>query len=170
MSWLNPLSWSFRISMLFGASVCAALLGYALYVEHQMFMLPCPLCMLQRFVFAAIGVVGLIAAVHAPKARWVRGLYGLALVVLCSSGAGVAARHVWLQSLPADQLPSCGGMGLGYMVESLGVIDALAKSMAGSSECAKIDWTWLGFSMPAWTLLCFVLLGFGALWAALRRA
>ena len=166
---LNPLNWSFRSLMLFGVLACASLLGYALYVEHHMFMLPCPLCMLQRFVFVAIGAVGLLAAWHAPVSRWLRGAYGLGLALLCASGAGVAARHVWLQSLPADQLPSCGGMGLSYMVDSLGVIDALAQSMAGSSECAKIDWTWLGYSMPAWTLLCYVLLGVGALWAGLRR-
>ena len=60
-------------------------------------------------------------------------------------------------------------MGLGYMMESLGPIDALAQTLSGSADCAKIDWVFLGFSMPAWTLLCFVLLGFGALMAGLRR-
>jgi disulfide bond formation protein DsbB len=41
--------------------------------------------------------------------------------------------------------------------------------LEGSGECAKVDWTFLGLSMPAWTLVWFIGLGLGALWAALRR-
>ena len=40
--------------------------------------------------------------------------------------------------------------------------------LQGSGECAKVDWTLLGFSMPEWTLLCFVLLAIGALNAGFR--
>ena len=86
-----------------------------------------------------------------------------------AAGAGVAARHVWLQSLPASEVPLCGSMGLDYMVEAFGAFEALAKVLQGSGECAKVDWTFLGFSMPAWTLVWFVGLGVGALWAAFRR-
>ncbi|HAI59283.1 MAG TPA: disulfide bond formation protein B [Xanthomonadaceae bacterium] len=165
----NPFAWSFRVQMLFGFGVCAALLAFALYVEHGMFMLPCPLCMLQRFFFAAMGVLGLVAALHNPAGRLGRALYGVAIALMAGLGASIAARHVWLQMQPLEALPSCGAMGLGYMWESLGPIDALAQALAGSADCAKIDWSLLGFSMPAWTLLCFVLLGIGALVAGLRR-
>jgi disulfide bond formation protein DsbB len=85
------------------------------------------------------------------------------------TGAGVAARHVWLQHLPPDQVPACGP-GLSYMVESLpSYLDVVRKVLQGSGECAKVDWTFLGFSMPEWTLLCFVLLAAGALAAGFRR-
>lgn len=166
---LNPFAWSFRLQMLFGFAVCAGLLGFALYVEHGMFMLPCPLCILQRFFFAGMGLIGLVAALHNPGGRAGRGAYGVAIGLLAAVGGSVAARHVWLQLQPPSGFPSCGGMGLGYMFESLGPIDALAETLSGSADCAKIDWTFLGFSMPAWTLLCFVLLGIGALVAGLRR-
>ncbi len=166
---LNPFAWSFRLQMLFGAGVCIALLGFALYVEHGMFMLPCPLCVLQRFFFAGIAGLGLLAALHNPKGRAGRAVYGLGIGLLAGVGASVAARHVWLQLQPLSELPACSAMGLGYMFESLGPIDALAQALAGSADCAKIDWVFLGLSMPAWTLLCFALLGFGALYAGLRR-
>jgi disulfide bond formation protein DsbB len=91
------------------------------------------------------------------------------VALLAGLGGSIAARHVWLQLQPPSGFPSCGGMGLGYMLESLGPIDALAETLSGSADCAKIDWTFLGFSMPAWTLLCFVLLGVGALVAGFQR-
>ena len=47
--------------------------------------------------------------------------------------------------------------------------DVLKKVLQGSGECAEINWTLLGFSMPEWTLLCFVLLGIGALATGFRR-
>jgi disulfide bond formation protein DsbB len=43
------------------------------------------------------------------------------------------------------------------------------KVLAGSGECAEVNWTFAGFSMPEWTLLCFVLLAIGALAAGLKR-
>jgi disulfide bond formation protein DsbB len=165
----NPFAWSFRLQMLFGFAVCAGLLGFALYVEHGMFMLPCPLCVLQRFFFAGMGLLGLVAALHGPRSRGGRAAYGLGVALLAGLGGSIAARHVWLQLQPPSGFPSCGGMGLGYMLESLGPIDALAETLSGSADCAKIDWTFLGFSMPAWTLLCFVLLGVGALVAGFQR-
>jgi len=76
---------------------------------------------------------------------------------------------VWLQSLPASEVPLCSSMGLDYMVEAFGAFEALAKVLQGSGECAKVDWTFLGISMPAWTLVWFLGLGLGALCAALRR-
>ena len=98
-----------------------------------------------------------------------RGVYGLLAFVAAAAGAGVAGRHVWLQSLPASEVPLCTSMGLDYMVEAMGPLKALSSVLAGSGECAKVDWTFLGLSMPAWTLAWFVGLGLGALWAAWRR-
>ena len=165
----NPFAWSFRLQMLFGFAVCGALLGFALYVEHGMFMLPCPLCILQRFFFAGMGLLGIVAALHNPGGRVGRAAYGLGIGLLAAAGGSIAARHVWLQLQPPSGFPSCSGQGLSYMLESLGPIDALAETLSGSADCAKIDWSFLGFSMPAWTLLCFVLLGVGALVAGFRR-
>ncbi len=60
-------------------------------------------------------------------------------------------------------------MGLDYMLEAMGPMNALSKILAGTGECAKVDWTFLGISMPGWTLAWFVGLGLGALWAGFRR-
>mgnify|MGYP000940838459 CR=1 FL=1 len=109
-------------------------------------------------------VVFLIAGVHAPAAigRWVYG--GLSFLV-AAIGAGVAGRHVWLQSLPPDQVPACGP-GFDYMIDAFPLSKALSMIFTGSGECAEVDWQFLGLSMPWWTLIAFIGLGVWALLAA----
>jgi disulfide bond formation protein DsbB len=165
----NPLAWPFRWQMLFGAIACAALLGYAIYVEKHMLMMPCPLCILQRVVFMVLGVVGLVGALHGPKSAGGRRAYGIVAFLVAAAGVGVAGRHLWIQSLPADQVPLCNSLGIDYMLDTMPVLQVLRSILTGSGECAKVDWQWLGLSMPGWTLVCFVLLGLGALWAGLRK-
>ncbi|PZO07701.1 MAG: disulfide bond formation protein B [Lysobacteraceae bacterium] len=165
----NPFAWSFRGQYLAGFALCAALLAFALYVQFNMLMLPCPLCILQRIAFAAMGIAFLLGGLHSPKGRVGRAVYGLLVLIPAAAGAGVAGRHVWLQSLPPSEVPLCSGMGLDYMVQAMGPMNALSKVLTGSGECAKVDWAFLGVSMPAWTLVWFIGLGLGALWAGLRK-
>ncbi len=165
----NPFAWSFRAQYLTGFALCASLLAFALYVQFGMLMLPCPLCILQRIAFVGMGIVFLLGGLHSPKGRVGRAVYGCLVLLPAAAGAGVAGRHVWLQSLPPGDVPLCSSMGLEYMVEAMGPMNALAKALTGSGECAKVDWAFLGVSMPAWTLVWFIGLGLGALWAGLRK-
>jgi disulfide bond formation protein DsbB len=166
---LNPFAWSFRVQMLFGFLVCVALLAYAVFAQYGQLFEPCPLCIFQRVAIAAVGLVGLMGAMHNPRGRFGRTAYGLLAFVTAAIGAGIAGRHVWLQHLPADQVPACGP-GLSYMVQIMpSYLDVVKKVLQGSGECAEVNWTLWGFSMPEWTLLCFVLLGVGALVAGIRK-
>lgn len=165
---LNPFAWNFRAQYLSGLVVCLALLGYALYAQHVMYLDPCPLCIFQRMVFIALAAVFLLGALHAPKSVGGRRFYGVLAFLTAAVGVSISGRHVWLQSLPADEVPACGP-GLEYMLEAFPFRDVLARVFTGSGECAKIDWSFLGISMPGWTLIWFVVLGFGALWAGFRR-
>ena len=82
--------------------------------------------------------------------------------------AGVAARHVWLQSLPPDQVPSCGP-GLDYWLDTLPLRAVFEQVLTGSGECALVDWTFLGQSLPVWSLVFFVALALISLWQLLRK-
>ncbi len=164
---MNPLRWSFRVHCVAGAVACAGLLGYALYVQHVLFIAPCPMCVLQRIAFAAFGLVCLIGAIHGPKSRVGRAAYGVLAAVCSIAGGSVAAQHVRLQNLPADQVPACGP-GLEYMLDAFPMQKVIAMVLHGSGECATVDWTFAGLSMPVWTLVCFVLLTVAALYAGLR--
>jgi len=164
---LNPLAWTFRAQFALGAAICAGLVGYALYAQHIIGLEPCPLCIFQRVAFMALGLVFLTGAIHAPG-RAGRAAYAVLALVAGAAGAGIAGRHVWLQSLPPDQVPMCGP-GLDYLLDAFPLRDVLARVFRGSGECAEVDWTLLGLSMPAWNLLVFALFAAGALWAGLRR-
>ncbi|MCZ6687451.1 MAG: disulfide bond formation protein B, partial [Gammaproteobacteria bacterium] len=85
-------------------------------------------------------------------------IYAAMIAVVAGAGIAVASRHLWLQSLPADQVPSCGP-GLDYILDAFPLTQALSMIFAGSGECAVVDWTFFGLSMPAWVLIALLFLG-----------
>jgi disulfide bond formation protein DsbB len=104
----------------------------------------------------------LMAAIHNPGELG-RRLYGALILVVAAFGAGVAGRHVWLQNLPPDQVPACGP-GLEYLLDTFPLMDAVKLVFEGSGECAEVQWTFLGLSIPGWTLVMFLALAlFGLL-------
>ena len=143
-----------RSAYLLGFLVCASLMGYALYLQYVMDLEPCPLCIFQRVAVIAMGLVFLIAAFHNPG-RSGAGAYALLQLLIGGAGAAIAARQVWLQSLPKDQVPACG-MGLDYMLETLPFSVVLQKVFEGSGECAEKGWEFLHLSIAGWTLVFFV--------------
>ncbi len=143
-----------RGSFLLGALLCAGLMGYALYAQYGLGLEPCPLCVFQRIAVIACGVTFLLGAIHNPG-RVGSAVYALLVVLFAAAGAAVAGRHVWLQSLPPDQVPACGA-SLSYMLETMPFADVLATVLRGDGNCATIDWRFLELSMPAWTLVFFL--------------
>ena len=134
---------------------CVLLMLIALYMEHVMGLEPCPLCMLQRGAFIAVGVVALLAALHNPAGKLGSRLYAVITLILAVIGAGLASRQLWLQSLPADQVPACGP-SVDYLLEVFPLFDVLLIAIQGTGDCAKVSWTFLGLSIPGWTLIAFV--------------
>jgi len=140
-----------------GLAACAALLGYAWYVQGVLKVEPCPLCIFQRIGVAAIGVVYLMAWLHSPNGWGARG-YGVLVGLAALTTMGVAARHVWIQHLPEGAVPSCGAT-LEYMREVFPLTDVIRKVLTGSGECHQVNWAFLGLSMPTWVLLAAAALG-----------
>ena len=140
-----------------GFAVCAALLGYAYYSQFHDGLDPCPLCIFQRVGVIAVGLLFLIAGLHNPGRTGSR-VYGALIAFAALGGAAVAGRHVWIQSLPADQVPECGP-GLDYMLRVFPLSNTLKMVFTGSGECHEISWRLLGLSMPVWVLFCFIGLG-----------
>ena len=147
-----------------GFAVCAGLFAFALYLQYYEYQNPCPLCILQRIAFIALGAVFLVAAIHGP-ARAGAMVYSMILALIALSGVAVAARHVWLQHLPKDRVPECGP-GLEYMLNRFPFTQALEKIFRGSGECAEAGWRFLSLTIAEWSLLCLVSLGIWAVFAA----
>lgn len=143
-----------------GLLVLASVVGMAFayfYLQGYEKLDPCPLCIFQRLGLIAMGIFALLAFVINPKKVFARVvlMVGAMLGILWS--IGVAIRHVWLQHLPADQVPTCGP-GLNYWVDTLPIAQVVAEVFKGSGECAVIDWTFLGFSIPELSLAFFSVL------------
>lgn len=160
---MNPLHWSFRTRFLLGFLACAGLLAYALYVQFVEGLMPCDFCILQRIAFAALGLVMLVAGLHAPKSAGGRKTYGVLAALAALVGVAIAGRHVWVQLYPPE-ISSCGA-GMGFVAQMQGWSGAIKKVLTASGDCSMIDWTFLGLTMPMWSLVWFVLLGGWALLA-----
>src|SRR5271167_945901 len=137
-----------RLTNGLGLLVCLGLLAYAYYAQKYLHLEPCPLCIFQRIGVAAIALAFLLALVHNPKG-WGSRVYGVLIFVAAAVTLCVAARHVWIQHLPADQVPTCGA-SLNYLLDIFPLTEVIRTVLTGSGECAKINWTLFGLSMPTW--------------------
>jgi disulfide bond formation protein DsbB len=167
---MKSFNWSYRAINFSAAVFCFSAIGYALYVQYHMLMMPCPLCIFQRVAIACAGVFFLIAALHNPKSVKAKWCYAALSAFSALTGALIAGRHVAIQLMPADQAPICTSMGLDYMLDVMPLTEVLETVFKGSGECAKIDWTLLGLSMPVWTLIAFIFLIAAAIYPVLKFA
>ena len=116
-------------------SWAAPSIAFALYMEHVMGLAPCPLCIVQRICVIGFGLVCLVAAIHGP-AKVGRRVYAAIAALFVAAGAATAIRQIWLQSVPADQLPSCLP-SLEYMMEALPFQEIARLVLHGTAECAE---------------------------------
>jgi protein dithiol:quinone oxidoreductase len=134
---------------------CLAMLGFAIwYLQGQLYLAPCPMCVLQRYCFAAVGITALIGALHNPDFRG-RRVYGGFIALFAALGAGVAARHTWIQYFPPENA-GCAAGDLGYLVNTFSLAQAFPKIFAGTGECSEVHWKFLALSIPEWALVWFV--------------
>jgi disulfide bond formation protein DsbB len=156
-----------RLAYALPALACALLLGFGYYLQYFDNQDPCPLCLVQRGFYYGVMLVFAAAALHAPG-RVGRFVYCGAGTLLALGGFGVAARQVWLQHLPADQVPACGP-DLFFMMENFPLRRTLEKLFLGSGQCAEVSWRFLGLSIAEWSLACFAGLAAYAVWRATRQ-
>jgi protein dithiol:quinone oxidoreductase len=149
------------------ALACAGLLAFGYFLQYFDGQDPCPLCLVQRGFYYAVLATFALAATHGPKKTGNTVYCGIA-ALWALGGFGVAARQVWLQHLPADQVPACGP-DLFFMLENLPVLRTIEKLFAGSGQCAEVNWRFLGLSIAEWSLAWFAALALYALWLAVRR-
>jgi protein dithiol:quinone oxidoreductase len=132
-------------------AVCAAMLAFALYLQHVVGLEPCPMCIVQRYALILVGVFAGIGAALKSRGAWVAtSILGLAAA---GFGAFTAARQSWLQWYPPE-IASCGRDFYG-MIETFPLKRAIPMIFRGSGDCTKIDWTFLGGSIANWSFVAF---------------
>ena len=136
--------------LLFGAIfvACTAMVLTAIfYFQEELGLEPCPMCILSRITFMAIAAVSLVAAIHGPKGLALK-IYGGIAGLLAIAGIGISLRHSYLQHFP-PKVESCGA-DLDFILNTLPIAQALPRIFQGTGSCSKVDWSFLGLSIPEW--------------------
>lgn len=122
------------------------------YLQYGKQFEPCPLCLMQRICIIFILAFGLINLYRnkACSQALIVTQYVLALL-----GLYFAARQVWLLSLPSGEIPACLP-GLSVLIHYFPWQETVRALVWGSGNCTEIRWTWLGLSIPAWSIIYFV--------------
>ena len=131
----------------------------AFYLQYVGGLQPCPLCLAQRFcafLFAMFCLMGLCLSTR-RRGRVV----AVFQMFFCVAGLFFALRQLWLQSLPAGDVPACLP-GLDTLIHYFPWHDVLLALLWGTGECAEVTWTLLGMSMPAWSALYFLAMFLGS--------
>ena len=134
--------------------VATCMIVVALYMQHQMDLNPCYLCIVQRVFVILTGLIALLAVFHNPASTGQK-RYAAATSLSALAGAGFSIRQLWLQSLPEEKVPACGPPA-DYLFDALPISEALPMLLSGDGNCAEVQWTFLSLSIPAWTLFAFV--------------
>ena len=131
------------------AMICLGMLAFGMYLQLVVGLVPCPMCIVQRYALILIMLVAGVAALLRSRGGY---LAGLGLIGLLSGfGAFVAIRQSFLQWFPPE-FASCGRDFYG-MIESFPLKRVIPMIFAGSGDCSAVDWTFLGLSIANWAFL-----------------
>jgi len=145
------------------AFVAIGLLAVAMYLQHIEGMQPCPLCVIQRYAFAAIALLCLIAASLPPAGERA----GAALGALAAiAGAGVAGWHIHVKANPEV---SCGIDPLETTLNTIPTAELMPFLFKADGLCSTDYAPILGLSLPQWALLWFAVLSVALMRVALKR-
>ena len=138
-----------------GLVSCFFVLSASFYFQYVKGLEPCPLCIMQR-LSVALMLLLFIALVLVKSLKAQKRLL-VFQVLLGAFGLYFACRQLWLQSLPAAELPACLP-GLEVMLHYFPWSEILRTLFLGAAECAEITWRWLGISMAGWSAINFAFL------------
>ena len=151
-----------------GAVACFATVALALVIQTKYNLEPCPLCITQRMFFMGLGILFLIGAFVKP-ASLLQKIFTFLQVVTALGGAGWAIRHWYLQANKESMVADCG-VGFDYMFENFPLKKMFTLIFKGTGDCATIDWTFLGLTLPQLALITFIAFGVYAVWLGFKKS
>lgn len=135
------------------------------YLQYGKGFEPCPLCLMQRLCIILILAFGLINLYR--KSTRSQALI-VTQYILALLGLYFAARQVWLLSLPNGEMPACLP-GLSVLIHYFPWHETVRALVWGSGNCTEIRWTWLGLSIPSWSIVYFVCIAIATVIAYFKK-
>ena len=126
------------------------------YFQRQLGLEPCPLCMFQRGALFGVAAFCLLGLLFKPGKIFAK-VIAFGVTLFSALGLLIAGRQVWLQHLPADQVPECGP-DLAFMLDVFPLSQVISTVFQGSGQCAEVKWQFLSFSMPEWMAFVFLVM------------
>ena len=122
------------------------------FVEGYLRLYPCPLCILDRFVLALMGLVFFVGLF--TVAFRIRMALTVGNAIFLAFGFLFAGRHVWLQNQPPDPSRQC----LVDHPEAISLTEFIEGAFNATADCILIRWEIFGLTIPGMTLILFCLL------------
>ncbi|HEX4044802.1 MAG TPA: disulfide bond formation protein B [Gammaproteobacteria bacterium] len=158
---------STRFIYFLGFVIAGLILGISIYLQCFAGFIPCPLCTLQRFAFAAFGIFCLFGLLLSSKLL-ARMLINTLMLISAIFGLFFSGRQIWLQHFPPAHNSECG-VSLEYMLQALPLQEVIQKVFVGSAECTERGWSFLFLNMAEWSLLWFILFFVMSVYLLLKR-
>jgi len=144
---------SIRRTYLVGFILTGVLLLTSVYLQFGQGIMPCPLCLLQRFVFCLLFILFSVG-LFAYSKRWHRLLINSLTALISLLGMFLAGRQAWLQHFPSANGSECG-VSLQYMLQVLPMSKVIQKIFQGSAECSRRGFEFLSLNLAEWSFLWF---------------
>jgi disulfide bond formation protein DsbB len=149
--------------------IAAATIAGAWFFQLVLEILPCPLCLEQRYAYYLVIPVGAFTALAArsgaPRPLLLAGLAILVLATLANAGLGTYHSGVeWgFWKGPTD----CSGpvINLGNAADLLSKLDTVKVV-----RCDEVQWRFLGLSLAGYNVLISLLMAAIAAWGFVRTA
>lgn len=144
---------SMRTIYLTGFVLVSLLLLASLYLQVFDGLIPCPLCILQRFTFGILGFLFLCGFLFF-RSLPIRQVTTVLLILTSLIGMLIAGRQSWIQHFPPDSGTSCGA-SLEYMLQMLPMTEVMKTIFTGTAECTQRGWEFLYLTLAEWAFLWF---------------
>ncbi len=149
----HRLKLNYRFASLFLGLFATFLFLASLYFQYVEQLEPCPLCISQR-VAVFVLAISYLSGFLIKKTFWMR-FNIIFQFIFGIFGASMAGRQVWLMHIPASERTGCMP-DISLLWHYLPFREIVRAFFSGTESCTENIWSWLGITMPEWTLGFFV--------------
>lgn len=146
--WQKMNEYSREIFLGYGIS-CFLLLGVGYFLQYVIGLVPCPLCIIQRFFFIMTGLAALLTWWRYDFKKE-RRIWSVASVSFVFLGMLAAVRLVWIQRFPSE------AESVICLPPWLHSVSDIARALQGTADCAERGLTILFLSISEWSLIAFL--------------